>query len=409
MPDQPSSFRTPLLVALVLILAVGTWLRIPGEKHREWKGTDEGYYERYVTQLDETGLIGWPKLVAAYIERQTAEKYAFLPPTRLLFLGGAHLWRQISGTSPIEAVRAMAFASGVAMLLIGAVFAFRLSGLGASVGVSALAASSPLLIHLSHRALIDGFFAFWALVAVWGLWECLREPERRGWLVLYGSALAAMVLTKENAAFVFPALCGIIILNRWVRIGRVTPALLVVTVVAPLIASVLLVVAAGGVGPLVTAFRLNVEKSVILPYAIATGDGPWHRYFLDFLLVSPAVTILSVVALGGTSWASPAKRHLVIFLVISYALMAQVRYGMNMRYGAMWEVPMCWLAFELVRTLWANVRHSWRPTAVALTLTLVCTLELQSYYRLFVAGGIYDPVAGALIQPLRIFKPVPQP
>ena len=42
------------------------------------------------------------------------------------------------------------------------------------------------------------------------------------WLVGYGAALAALAMTKENAFFVFLAGLGILVGNRWLKLGCVT-------------------------------------------------------------------------------------------------------------------------------------------------------------------------------------------
>jgi len=397
--------RSPLFLALLFVLSVGVWLRLPTAAHASRKGFDEAYYEKYVTSLGKLGLGGWPTLIESYIAEQKTQPLAFLPPTRVLFLGSAHGWSQITGTTPLESVRAVSCGAGIGLLLLGAAMAWRFSGPAAALGVGALLACAPLLIHLSHRALIDGFFAFWATVALWGFFESLRAPERRGWLAVYGVGLAAMVMTKENAAFAYAALFGLMVLNRWLRIGTVTREFVIVTILAPACGALLLVVAAGGIDTLLGAYRINIEKSVELPYAKSTGDGMWHRYLLDFLLVSPAVTLLAVAALGGTGWSEPAKRCLALFVIFSYAAMAQVRYGMNLRYGAMWEVPLCWLAFTLLSALATRWAGRWQIPALIAAVAVVCSTELTQYYFLFVKGNVYDPVAGSLIQPLQMWKP----
>lgn len=390
----------PLL--LLLVVALGAWLRLPRPIDRVYIGSDEGFCAAYVGALDSNS---WPRLIADYIVEEKKGKDTRLPPTRVLFIGSGHLVRKLTDCAPIEALRAVSCAASIAALLIGAAFVWRIGGPASALAVTALMASSPLLIHLAHRALIDGFFALWALVSVWGLWESLRAPGDRRWLVLYATGLIAMVLTKENAAFAFVALVALIALNRWLQIGTVTRPLLIVTFTAPALGAGLLILAAGGLPPLIEAYRLNVTKSVVLPYAITTGDGPWHRYLLDFLLVSPVVTVLAAAALGGTPWRDPAKRYLGLFLLLSYALMAQVRYGMNMRYGAMWTLPLCWLGYHLLATLSARLRERWQPIALAAAVALVCASELHGYRKLFVSANIYDPVPGALAMPLRMWKP----
>lgn len=394
----------PVLILTLLVVAFGAWLRIPRHKDRVWVGTDEGYYSQYV---DDLAAKSWPQVLSEYIADEKKGGETKLPPTRILFLGSALTIHALTGCESIEALRLISWASAIGTLIVCAVFVSRMSGPVTALAVTALLACSPLLIHLAHRALIDGYFAFTALLAVWGLWESLRAPADRRWLALYAAGLAAMVLTKENAAFAFVALLAIIALNRWLKVGTVTRPLLVVTFAAPALAAIVLIITAGGPGPLIEAYRLNATKSVVLPYAIQTGDGPWHRYLLDFLLVSPAVTLLAVAALAGTHWRDPAKRHLAIFILVSFALMAQVRYGMNMRYGAMWVLPLCWLAFNLLASLSEKIAPRFRTAALTAVVFIVCATELHSYHRLFVAGNIYDPVPGALAMPLKMWKPNP--
>jgi 4-amino-4-deoxy-L-arabinose transferase-like glycosyltransferase len=399
------SARTTFIF-IALIVLFGAWLRLLRPVDRKFLGGDEGYYGQYVDRLTELGLAGWPQVLAEYIRDEKSGRETILPPTRILYLGSGYVVRKATGCLSLEALRGVSCAAGILTLLMGVVFAWRLSGPKVALGVAALLACCPLMIHLSHRALIDGFFALTALTALWGLWESLRAPNHRGWLALYAAGLAAMVMTKENAAFAFVALLAILGLNRWLKIGRVTPALLIVTFAAPAVGALMLLLAAGGPVPLIEAYRLNVTKSVVLEYALQTGDGPWHRYLLDFLLASPLLTVLAIAALGGTPWNDPAKRYLATFLFFSYAFMAQVRYGMNMRYGAMWTLPLCWLAFSMVTTLAGRLRPNWQPAALAGAIALVCAVELQSYHRLFFNGTIYDPVAGAMAMPLQMWKPL---
>lgn len=392
---------------LATVVLFGIWLRFPDDKSRERKGADEGTYEFYVGRIETTGWLGWPQLIDRYITDLNQAKNPYLPPpTRWLFLISSSAVHRATGATALESVRWISFLSGVGLLVISVVFSGRLGGIKTALGVGALVATSPLLIHMSHRAMIDGFFAFWATVTLWGAWECLKAPTNRIWLACYGLGLVAMVLTKENAAFVFVAIVAILGLNRWLKIGVVSTPMWITTFFAPLIGVVILILAAGGISPLVTSYRMNVAKSVVLPYAIQTGDGPWHRYLLDFILVSPIVTVLSLAALGATCWKDPGKRYLVCFVAVTYALMCQVRYGMNMRYGAIWEFPMCWLAFAMLMNFAERIKR-WQTTYVAASfVALVCASELWQYRVLFAGGNVYDPVPGALVQRLKMWKPL---
>src|SRR6185437_12708334 len=127
--------------------------------------------------------------------------------------------------------------------------------------------------------------------------------------------------------------------------------LLVATALGPLLGVVILIFLAGGVDVLIGTYRLLVSKNIALPYAIKTGDGPWYRYLLDLLLVSPIILLL---AFGGVVRIDRTKRielFLLMFVVGSYLVMCNVKYGMNLRYANMWDVPLRFLAFSEIMWL----------------------------------------------------------
>ena len=158
----------------------------------------------------------------------------------------------------------------------------------------ALMSCAPTQIHMSQHALVDGFFTFWALLCLWLLWENLQTPGRAAWLVAYTLSWCLLILTKENAFFVFVAVGAILCLNRWFRFGTVDRNLLVCTIVGPLLGVVVLILLAGGLDVLLTTYRLSVTKNYNVTYAILTGDGPWYRYLVDLLLVNPLVLLLAL-------------------------------------------------------------------------------------------------------------------
>ncbi len=182
------------------------------------------------------------------------------------------------------------------MLLLGlsARFAWRLGGGAIALCVTALMAVAPTQIHMSQHALIDGVFAFWATLSLWLLWENLQRPNRWPWLAAYGFALAAMVLTKENAMFAYLAILALLAANHWLRFGQLTMNLCFATLLGPLLGAVVLITLCGGLGTTIEIYRLLVSKASTLEYAIVTGDGPWYRYLVDLMVVSPVILVLAI-------------------------------------------------------------------------------------------------------------------
>jgi len=404
------SFRRIAFLALpfLLVAAVGIFLRVTCYEPVNGVGFDEQIYATYVQELGQKGpqSCSYPQMVHLYIKGQTGYPIALLPPTRVTFILAARAWNALFGGPAVESVRAVSCAASILILLLSSAIAWRMRGRAFALAVLALMAFAPTQIYMAHRALIDGFFTLIALLVIGSLWELLQEsPSRRSWLALYSLSLALLVLTKENAAFVYVAILGLLVVNRWLGFGRVSKSILAATVAAPILGALILALCAGGIEPLITVFTLNAAKSVITPYAITTGDGPWFRYLSDLLLVSPAVMIFAIGGAFCLERKDKAGWYLLGFIVLSYVIMCNVTYGMNLRYANMWDFPLRYLALVPVFGWTKSVTGEGKKKFLLIgVVTLLCLFELANYLRIFVANPVYDPIPTSLLKALDILK-----
>jgi 4-amino-4-deoxy-L-arabinose transferase-like glycosyltransferase len=418
--------RRLYFAALCLVLAIGVFLRIPapvfsGENaplHRlasihpapkfDAIGFDEGLYRAYVNSLIAGGLGAYPEIVDNYIETQQKLTGSILPPVRFLYIFSAYLWHQIFGAEALAALHNISSLFSILTLLLSTIFAWRLKGPAWALGVAALMGFAPTQIHMSQHALVDGFFTFWALSCLCLLWENLRTPGNWPRLVAYVFSLCCLVLTKENSFFVFVALVAIIGLNRWLAFGVVRRELLLCTVVGPLLGFVVLVFLAGGLEVLRTTYQLSVSKNYQLTYAILTGDGPWHRYLVDLLLVSPLILLLALGTAFRLDRSQKPELFLFVFIAASYLVMCNIKYGMNLRYANMWDMPLRLLAFGQIIAFCAPLKRH-RTLILCGAVGLVCAVELRQYIILFVQFPLYELVPEGLLRALHILKSVPAP
>lgn len=426
MPDPSSRQRTIFLVSLCLVLAVGIFLRLPSSLFSgpdaplralaplhppaafTQIGFDEGLYRNYVNQLIVAGVTSYSDIVDRYIEVQKTLTGSILPPLRFLFILSAYTWHQIFGTEALAALHAVASFFNVLTLLLSTLFAWRLKGPAWALAVAALMSFAPTQIHMSQHALVDGFFTFWALLSLWLLWENLRAPRHVLFLIAYTLALGLMVLTKENAFFVFFALMAIVALNRWLQFGVVTRELLLCSIAGPLLGFVVLVFLAGGLETLRTSYQLSVGKNYQLTYAIMTGDGPWHRYLVDLLLVSPIILLLAIGAAFRLDRSQKPELFLFSFIAASYLVMCNIKYGMNLRYANMWDMPLRALAFGQLTAFCAPLQR-YRTLILAGAVALVCAVEMRQYIILCVQYPLYELVTEGLLRALHILKSAPTP
>jgi dolichyl-phosphate-mannose-protein mannosyltransferase len=407
---------------LIVVLLVGIFLRLPPSLFQKPDGVlrglvalhpqpasqqlgfDEVLYRDYTDKLIRFGLLSYPEIIERYREKQQTLTGSILPPVRFLYIFSAYTWHQLFGSETLTCLKNVSALATMLTLLVATIFATRLGDFGFRLGVAGLMAFAPMQLHMSQHALVDGFFTFWATLVLWLLWENLQCTKNWRWLTLYSVALTGMVLTKENAFFAGIAVVAVLVANHWLKLGVVTRELVLATGIGPLLGIVILAMLAGGVAPLIDTYRLSVSKNYELKYAILTGDGPWYRYLVDLMLVNPVVLLLAIGSMFTLRLTKKAELFCLVFIGASYLVMCNVKYGMNLRYANMWDLPLCILAFSQLRALAGFVARRWRSMALFAAVALTCALELRNYIILAVEYPLYELVTPGLMRSLKILK-----
>jgi hypothetical protein len=434
MANEIAKHRKGLFIAFGCIFVIGIFLRLPPPAFGansplhvlavlhaapgfNGTGFDEDLYRHYINALSEGGITAYPDLVAGYIQIQKKLPGSILPPTRFLFIFSGYIWHSIFGGETLAGLRQIASLFSCLTLILATLFGWRLGGAKWALGVAGLMAFAPTQLHMSQHALVDGFFTFWALLSLWLLWENLRRPHDWRLLVSFVIALMLLVLTKENSFFVWIALAGIAIANRWLQIGTISRELVVAMIIGPLFGVVVLIFVAGGIDMLFQCYHLSIGGNFTpvggrgwppaLRYAVLTGDGPWHRYLVDLLLVSPIVLILALGSLFRLDLTKKPELFLSIFIAASYLVMCNIKYGMNLRYANMWDMPLRFLAVSALTSIAAPLQR-YRNIAFVAALVVICATEMRQYLILFVQSPLEELVSEGLLRALHILKTVPQ-
>src|SRR5438477_9223860 len=419
MPAPDTRSRKIDIVLLAIIFAVGIFLRLtphafaPGASLHSVAvlhpqpafnriGFDEGLYREYVNALSKGGLGSYPDIVEGYIDVQKKLPGSILPPLRFLYIFTAYTWHSLFGSEALDALHQVTALFSMLTLALATLVVWRIRGPIWANAIAALMAVAPTQLHMSQHALVDGFFTFWALLALWLFWENLQAPRDWRWLVGYIIALALLVLTKENSVFVWIALVALLIANRWLQFGTVTRELLIATILGPLLGVVILTLLAGGIGTLIQCYQLSVSKNFELRYAILTGDGPWYRYLVDLMLVSPIVLILAFGTLFRLDRTMKSEWFMSLFIAASYLVMCNVKYGMNLRYANMWDLPLRFLALSQI-VAFASLAKNYRTAIIAGAVVLLAAIEFHQYIVLAVRYPLYELITHDLLQALQIF------
>jgi len=154
---------------------------------------------------------------------------------------------------------------------------------------------------------------------------------------------------------------------------------------------------------LIETYRLLVTKASVARYAIMTGDGPWYRYLLDLLIVSPIILLLAIGGLFRLNRTMKPELYLVIFIAASYLIMCNVKYGMNLRYANIWDMPLRFLAVSCLFGLVGPIGR-YRNLIFGAVIALIAAFEFHQYIVLAVRFPLYELITHDLLKALNILK-----
>ncbi|MCK6448216.1 MAG: glycosyltransferase family 39 protein [Planctomycetes bacterium] len=408
--DAPDEREPRALVAwnacLLLVVGWGGYLAATLARVHYAPNADEAWYVRYASELSTQGLDAFPALFERYLADPAVQIYP--NPLRVLYLVVAAGWSELFGAS-FESLSRLSLAAHLGAVLATFAGARRAFGARRALALAALLAASPLCSGLARRALMDSFATLTLVLAFWAFLGWVRECGSRRGAALFALALFAALVAKENHVLFVPAFAlGLVGFTRSER--RALPwGLALAAFAVPLAAAgATFALAAGGFGRVVELGRVILESPATNEYAQRYGGGPWYRYVVDFLVLSPWVTLAACAAIGGLCFARLGRgRRELVFCVafLAFALLVFALFTKNVRYLAplevAWRALAVWFAFELgVRGFG---RHGVRVAYVL--IAAACVADAWSFHTLFVERELYDPVSAALLG-LREIVPV---
>jgi len=116
------------------------------------------------------------------------------------------------------------------------------------------------------------------------------------------------------------------------------------------------------------------------------------------------ILILAFGAVFRLNRAMKPELFISIFIAASYLVMCNVKYGMNLRYANMWDMPLRFLAFSSLVALVAPLPRPRRNIVLVAAVVLICTIELRQYYILAVQYPLYELITEHLVRALQILK-----
>lgn len=368
---------------------------------------DEGTYQRYVAHVAEHGLGAFPELFRGYAA--DSERWIFPSPLRVGFVAGAAGWAQLFGASYL-ALSWFSLASHLAFVLLNFVCVRRHRGDRAALGVSALLGFSALHLVIARTALMDSHAVLWQAATFWLFVELLHAPARRLWSVLFVPVCAWTIVVKEASVLVV----GPLALLYAVECLRSRGALswqrgVALFGLAFTLAFGVLALAAGGIAELRECVQIVRVSLATNEWAKANLAGPWYRYVVDALLVSPYVTLVALLGAGAVLLRARDAAHerwleLRWFAIAALGIGGLSLIGKDLRYAMALHVATCLAAWCGLEFAFERARPAFARAGLAVAVLLLCVSELCTF-SLFIDRGLYDPVTHWLVRVRELVLP----
>jgi len=383
-----------LLIAVPLVMA---YRHIPKED-RFAKSSDEGYYMKYAQAFAEEGPRSIPKALHRYLD--TPAQQAFPHPGRFGYTLITGMWLKVFPDT-YRSLAHLSFLAAVLFLVLSYYFARRYLGLEVAALYTLLLACSPLLMGASRRVLQDSVLnLFWAL-PFWLFFEYLMTKRRWAFAGFCVSFIAALTIKEASIILLFFFIFSWLVFKVFFTKDLPLADFAWLVLAPPVGTALLYLIFLGGMGNLSSlvdftfAVHLSGEPSPGITSYSQFATGPWFKYLLDFLLVSPWATVLCVgytFYLVAVRKMGPLHAYGLLYFVLVYGLLSCLKSTKIVRFGMSLDIVIYLFAVLALLQLLRSKRW-WGMYSVQLAVLLICFTQLRIFWKIFVDMTTYDTIS----------------
>ncbi|MCX5704328.1 MAG: glycosyltransferase family 39 protein [Candidatus Omnitrophica bacterium] len=357
---------------------------------------DEGYYLAYANHISHKGIGGYADLFSSYLGNQ--KNWLFPNPLRAGFILLSSLFVTIFG-SDFFSLTYLSLFSYCILLFICFYFTRKYFDEKIAVLFTLLLAFSPLNMAMARRALIESTLNLFSILSIWLFFGLLKN--RSNWkYILFISVYSFTILVKETAVLLSSIFVIYLIFHKFVfKKGVYLKDFLSTTLIPFAIAGFIYINLAGSLSNVIGTVKIVLASPETNQYAILFGSGPWFRYIIDYIILSPWVAILCIGFIFYYLLSKEYDEKTVYFLLVLIVpfLLFNI-FTKNIRYVMILDVPMRLFSVLILKKL---AEYKFPKYAFILIITLVITLSIFDYLNfrsLFLREGIYDPVSFLLLR-----------
>ena len=392
------------LLLMVLLLFLAGLLRVGNLDNVTSRTPDERVYTRQANIWLQSGQAGFRALVEEY-EHDPEVRY-YPTPTRagmIRLVAWAMRW---TGRNDETVGAVVSCAASIASLYMVALIGIRFLPPWASLAAVLFYAVFPATLATARRTWTDALVELAGLMLLWLTCEIIRDSRRRTWYLLFAAVGSASITVKESMPVPY-GLCALCIL--WVLIKERREwenALTLVSAAAVgLFASLLWLARMAGSFADFFQIVLGIQGvNATNPYAIEYASGPGYLLLDAFWILSPIVSLLSLVGLY-VSFRRPLEVGTIsqpilwisLFSISNILVAMVIPHWLNLRYVSVAFGPICllaglgaWYLFSVSSKWVAAEQRRVLGGIVTAILIAVAVADYRRFQRIFVRDATAD-------------------
>jgi 4-amino-4-deoxy-L-arabinose transferase-like glycosyltransferase len=387
-----------IIIALILFSLFSVFVTTPSENSFR-KKADEGYYFTFARLASDRGISEFPKLAETYINDINAR--IFPAPLRVGHILVTAFWFKIFGPT-FTSLAWFSFLCFALFLAVSFYFAKRHFGEDVAYIFTLLLSSSPLMMGMGRRALSDMHGNFIMGITVWLFLDFLEDKNKLKYSILI-VFLFWSVLVREYSLILVLFFTVFFFIYRYGYKKKLSYAYLFGLIALPSIMSVATYpIFFGGIPNTV-----NLLKSVLNTYAQPPDQygylfctGPWFRYIVDFLLLTPITTLLCIGYFSHKLLKRAIEWKLMYFMVyfmIVFIVLDAITIFKIVRFVINLETVIALLATLFIFEIFSRVERGKRETLIFLAALAIFVINYRGFVDLFCFNDIYDPASYFLL------------
>lgn len=384
-----------LSCALIVFSIITVWLTIPAE-NRFAHQADEGYYFMYARAIKTMGISHFSVLLKHHFEDRVAQYFPH--PARIGHVLLTSFWLRIFPET-FTSLAILSFTCFVVFLILSFFYCRKYFGANIAWLYCVFLSAYPLSMASARRVLQDSVLnLFWA-VSFWLFLDFIFE-KKKSKFILYLFFFSVSLTIKEASVVMFPFFVVCFLIEKLVYKGTLRWSYLAGMFLWPFlsVAALYLCMLGGWRNVLdLCRFILGVHfpNSVVNAYSLY-AIGPWYKYIIDYLLLSPYTLLLAIGYLFIMAVKRVKDRKIVypaVFLATVYCIMSSMKYTKIIRFILSLDIVISLFALFALMHLFNENGKGKKMLAVFLIVAVIYVNNYINYSYLFVRLAIYDPLS----------------